>query len=295
MFTVKPQLSFLLVLLCWSAIAEAAPQIQARLTPQQMRSDESAALQIDIQWPQEEAQYKFMIPNFILSNLEVQQHGEAHEYFVQDGANWVRKTMTFTLKPKAVGQGKVERFRFSYIDPAAQKGGSQELGPFEVRIDRAPSQGAFQFMPWGLAGLLALFALSAGVSRSKRKQNRSATKTSGPKPLQQELARLQAMQSQQPGQTRRDTLQETQEIFKKVLIQFYELPAHATTETGILKALESKGLSRDETRAIQKLLDGLAEAKYSGEQFLESDFDNLCLEISHFVESRQNMSTQTAE
>ncbi len=292
MFTFKLQsVLFFVLLLGHAAALSAAPEIQAKLTPQQIPLGETATLQIAIEWPQTEAQYKYMIPTFILNNLEVHQQAEAQEYFIQEGANWVRKTMTFILKPKAAGKGVVERFRFSYIDPAVQKGGNQELGPFEIRILPAAGQNGFKFFPWGIAALAAVFGLGVWCVLRFRRNGPHATAVSGPKPLQRELARLHVMQTQQAEGTRQASLQEAHEIFTKVLTEFYGLSPAETVESEILKALEKKGLAREEIKSIRNLSERLIEAKYSGSQFSEDDFNGLCREMMQFVESRQSLSS----
>lgn len=292
MFTFQHQSTLFFFLLMGFAIPlSAAPEIQAKLTPPQMPLGETATLQIDAQWPQTEAQYKFMIPTFILNNLEVHHQAEAHEYFIQDGANWVRKTMTFILKPKMAGTGTVERFRFSYIDPVVQKGGSQELGPFEIRILSAAGQSRFKFFPWVLSALFAAIALGIWRIRQWKQKRQTAAVASGPKPLQRELNRLHAMQTQHAEGTHQASLQETSEIFKKVLIEFYGLSIAETAGSEILKALGKKGLTRDEIKPIRDLSERLTEAKYSGSQFSEFDFDDLCRAMMQFVESRQSISS----
>lgn len=274
-----------LVCICGAAPASADPTFKVSLSKDKLRPGAAAVLSIQASWPKSEAQYRFAIPEFLMTNLSIANRGESQESFAAGGEEWVRKTFTFELTAGKPGPARIEIFTIPYVDPLLQKNGAFEHPALDLLVGK-PTIFTLRNLAWVSAsgfGILGMIVL-AGLFTRRRKPAPAADKPHIPMPAAVEAAQEDPFKFRPMSDL---SISELSAQFRSFLTESYKLPVPpSATEEEIKRCLERTDISREEMRHITGLLKELNDAKYSG---LGSprDLERIHSGVAKFLQSKQ--------
>ncbi len=263
----------------------ANPQIEVTLSSKKIKLTETAELKIQIQWPKAEAHYSFAIREPKLFHLTLEQQGESQEHFVQNGEEWVQKNFILTLKPTQPGRALIESFIIPYIDANTQKGGEFNVSEQTLEVMKP-------FPVFGGVILILLVAIAVAGTvffivhrRSIQAKMESAEGLSGEALIIQKIKKLQAERYQKP---QKETLQNLTGEFREFLREHYRLNTNLkASDQDLVSILESQNIPRHEVNEIKRLMDNFYEAKFTGTELGETEWNRLFRDLIQWAEGKQ--------
>ncbi len=265
--------------------AAAEPHLEASLSRQEIRLDETLTLTVQVEWSKEEANYVFAFPELELHNLAIERRGESEESVIRSGIQQTKKTFSIELKPLQPGEGRISEFQISYIDPSVQKGGKFSVAEQKIDVRKPP----FRF-PVRAAALAVVIPTALLLIRSRlrfQKQAKERDSHPGPTPQEQSLEKLNELIAHPSSRSGKERLYEWSAGLRQFVADFYGMGPGRMTESEILEQLKTKGIVRPEIEELHKLFDLLREAKFTGVEFSEGDLKHLQNELLRYIEGKR--------
>lgn len=269
---------------CLSYEALAAPQFDIQTPQERLSINEPFDLRITARWPKEEGAYRFGFSNLSLKNLDLIKQGESQEAFFENGEEYLERSFVITLRPQSKGEVEVEGFTIHYLDPATQKGGAYDVAPFTSKAG-----GSVKLLLWIMAltsiGILlvSIFALFIFNSR-KRKKTQSLKRTLTVE--EQVVRQLEKLIDERSKKPQKLQLSDWNRFLRKFVVDYYGFENLNMREDELSNALKSKGASSSDQKKVIDLFNKLGEAKFSGVEIPENQFNALRDEITDFVRNR---------
>lgn len=231
----------------------ADPQLTVGQTPSNgIRVGESCELWLQIEWPSEEGDYNFQLPELTLTNLILDQFGESNQTFHKGAREWRKKEFRFTLLPQKPGPASVGPFRIPYLDPQKQTGGHLNVQSLSLRVGgkRVPTRtGLLLFSLLGAGSCLAI-----GLWRHPKKCVRET-------PLRS-TATLEEKYLTDMALPERANVSSLGRLFGNYLKEKFSISGPFTTHREVLKQLETR-LSREELKDLRDLIERFEEISYA--------------------------------
>lgn len=259
----------------------ALPSLDVSLDHQTITREETAQLQIQIEWAKSEGNYLFALPLLPLKNLKVTNHAESQETFIKDGAEWTRKTFQLQLTPSSTGKGEVESFAFNYINAGTQETYQFNVSPLELEIRKVPFKWKSVINAWTItpaAVILGIGILTPFLLR-KRLMN------TAPELSSQEKAVLKVREASEKQSFVPEAPAQFDRIFREFLADYYGIQTLKISENEIVSSLKEKSLSPDEIKTVQRLLERFKEMKFTS--FNETDFTLIKRDLAGYIESKR--------
>lgn len=263
----------------------AAPQATVSATKGEVAVGESFLYEITLTWPQDEADYKFALPDLPLSNLALLRRGESQESFIANNRVWLRKMFTYEFQALREGEASIHGFALPYIDPSGQKGGTLRVS--ETRLRVRPAQAPWsKHLAWVAALVLAVGASMGGWLLVHRKKNSSPHLA--PQDLSREEKAIQEIRTLDPVQGPLETIKVLNQSLRRYLIETYELSARMATDREILQSLRGRHeVAREEIRLLEQIFDQLDELKFAGRRADSKAVAECTERIVHYLQSKR--------
>ena len=263
--------------------ADAEPAFKASLSASTVAPAQPVLLTLKIEWPKNEANYGFAVPEPGLENLSLSRRGESQEFFSENEQEWVRKTFEFEFIPLGPGEAAVREFAVTYVDTGTQRRGSFQVSAMRLTVQKAES--SFQRF-WVFAGAGIVFlGIVAGfvILFTKRK----IPPVPGP-PVSKEahLARKIKFMIESGGASK-ETFHAIAAEFRQFVADYYKTGQPQATGDEIREILKSQNIPFEEFKKITGLLEKIQEAKYHPEHSAAGDYKYLQQEILFFIESKK--------
>lgn len=245
-------------------VLQATPEIETRLQPSHnLKRGETCLFQIAIAWPSAEAQYGFVLPEFSLRHLTLEEIGETNETFYRDGEEWKRKTFLAKLEARETGQGGIGALQITYLDPASQKGGRLEvpLKNFDIQPDPADFYRPLASVLMALGAGITAFGWISRRQKDREKREGASLRLSIEEQRSNELESL------------KDTpdFSKIARIFQSYLCSRHSIPDNEQmTCFELIGRLEGK-VGDEELRKLKNLVRKLEEKRFSGITNLRAD------------------------
>jgi hypothetical protein len=264
-----------------SSQAGAEPALEVTLAPESVHTGETAALTIQVSWPKEEGNYSFGIPTPAMVNLQLVNQAQSQETFLESGKEWTRKTFTYELTPEKPGQGIVESFSITYVNPAAvpPTPAQWDVQTLSLKVEKPPFKAPVWLKPVvGLTALAAGGAVLLGLLRS-RKSRCCSIPHDDIKQTIEEAALLELQKA--------ESVHALSRVFREFLSRRYSGLSSKQSESEMTAAVQTIDIPREEIQSIQALLEQLGEAKYTGPSQAEFQMKDLRQKITAFIESKR--------
>ena len=267
-----------LILLFSSAPAFAVPAVDATLSRDKIRVDETALLKIQLKWPAQEGPYTYGLPQIPLENLKLANQSQSQESYIQNGEEWATRTFELELQPENPGPARIPDFQILYVNPVTPDAkGQLQVYALKIQVTKVPFH-----IPSGVlliaAGLSLIVMGSVLAVRLMRR----------PKPAEAPDATVAAMAKALEDLHREETsVAHISRIFRELLASHYPTVSARFSESEMIEALRAQKLPQEEWRSLQKLLGNLEEAKFMGPISNETDLKQLQKAVRDYIEHKR--------
>lgn len=276
-----------LILFAWALTlavpaAKAEPQLSSKVSSTAVYLDEKVLLTLEADWPQENANYSFILPVPAVKNLVLKRQGESQETYQKGDALWARKSLTFEFQPENAGPAVIESFSLQYVEPETGTPGSLQVPAYTLNVRKRGLPTGVKFAGAGAGALLA----AACIFMALRRRGASAPKRSGPElsmeeRVSQALRQLPAVSSQDEALTKGGV------VFQSYLAEKFALASISFDMDQLNRRLEEKSVEALEVKRARKLVEKFREARYSGVPLTSSEVQEILEEAAAWVDRRK--------
>lgn len=279
-------LLFVVLFFIVTSRAWSTPSFEVSLSQNEIRADQTAELKIQASWPTQEGAYSFGIPTPSLENLQLTNQAQSQETFSQNGQDWTRKTFTLELTPEKPGSGIIESFSITYINPSAldPAPGQFDIQTQSVKVIKLP----YRMPSWLkllLGGAVLLAIGGGGFALLRRRHQCAGMPNDCPKITFEEYCLGEAQKA--------GSIHDLSHVLRSYLGRVYP-ELEKKSELEIISALPSSKVSSYEAKDLQRILNELAEAKFTGQSSGDHIFRNLQKTVMTYIESKRVVGAPTA-
>ena len=264
-----------------SGHSETAVRLSADLDTKTVALNRTVVLTVSLSWEGSAGSIEIgEMAEPVLSNLEITGTASTNR---ASGAQSV-KSVSYTLKPKALGMAYIEPVTVKYNDVSA---GSSQLRTQRLSVEVVaplPEPGRRSPLWWAIPVLAAVLA-AGGFFLFKRK----------PAPPEPEpviplgTKYLEALKAEVSLSTdnKRDSVSNLSKLLRRFLAERDSIPAAGLTTEALLKLLAERGISERDGRTIEAVLRAADRIVFSGANATQAELDEAYTRVESMFESAQ--------
>lgn len=258
----------------------AAPLLKVQAPPAKITENQTAGLQVTLEWPASEGPYEIQSPEPVMENLELVQQSQS-----QETGSLSTVTITYELRPVKRGEARVYAFEVRYRAAAAEIWEALSVPEQRFEVVRAfPAK--WILIGTAAGGGLVLILWIMAVFLKELKARRSARNRVPPDPKQRIYAKAEEAIATLSSPDAKEKLQIWSAELKTVVRTYYDIPSTVTTETAILEVLKIRGLPAGESNEISRIFNQLSQMKFAQDDMSSAEMEQLQKTLLQYVHGK---------